>query len=345
MRDNDEWLVANIDQIGKRAESYSFSAPSDDEFQILEDSVQRFGVMRPLVCLAETGELVLVSGYKRLIILEEAGVQNIPLRILPRMDVYRLWDFLLEEHLGSRAMNPVELGRYCLLRENASGESQDQISKNVLPRLGLSPKASILDDAKWIAALPCRLKQPFADGRLPLQGVRVLKTAPREDALAVLALLLGAKAGVNKFVEIIRWIFECAWRENLTAGQLIEKEKLENLCMDSEALRSRLKILRYPRLSDLEAAFAVDIRAVKLPKNVNLSHPKGFEGGRLTCTASFSDLNKLEQILFAMLEGLKDGRFRNLSKYLADGSPDALSDDLSSCRPASTPSLRKSASR
>lgn len=279
----------------------------------------RFGALRPVACLDKAGSLTVISGARRLDILTASGASKVPVRILPETPPCLLWDFLLEEHLISRAMNPVELGLYCKLRAKGAAESADEIAKTVLPSLGLSSKASMLDDAKWIAELPAPLQQPFIDGRLPLQGVRVLRSASRQDALAVLELLAGARAGVNKFVEIARLIFECAWRENKSVEEWLGKGGLPEASGNIDKLRNILKSLRYPILHKLEAGFSADSRAVKLPKNVRLSHPKGFEGGRLDCSVSFSNLDQFKQTLQTLLQALDGGRLQCLSKYLSAG--------------------------
>ncbi|MBE0618116.1 MAG: hypothetical protein IH608_09355 [Proteobacteria bacterium] len=73
---------------------------------------------------------------------------------------------------------------------------------------------------------------------------------------------------------------------------------------------------RYPRLTSWEEAFGEDVRGAVLPPQVHLSHPPGFEGGRLTCAISFSALDELEGRLQDLLRLVRDRRLAPLARYL-----------------------------
>ncbi|MHB8764788.1 MAG: ParB/RepB/Spo0J family partition protein, partial [Deferrisomatales bacterium] len=190
------WRVLRPGDLDRDPGRYCFSWPGPTGAAALAASLGRFGLLRPLLARAGAGRPLLVGGHRRLAALVTLGVAEVPVRVVAGGDGPELWDLLLEEHLDGRPLNPVELGLYALRRGEATGEAPEELAGRVLPRLGLPPRAAALEDPRWIAGLPERHRDAFAEGALPAQGVRVLAQAARDDALAALDLLAPFRLGV-----------------------------------------------------------------------------------------------------------------------------------------------------
>jgi len=304
----------NLAELGVAPERYGFSWPGNEA--VLGESLARHGQLRPLLVL-DGRPSVLVAGHRRAALLGTLGHFGAWARVLaPVSDPKELWDLLLDDHLAARALNPVEVGLYLRRRLSDTGETVDGLPEGLYSRLGLPARPAALEDFLWVADLPARHRDDFALGRLPIQGARVLARAPREDALAFLDLVAGGTAGVNKFSELARWVLECAWGQGRSVAQWIEGEALRALQGRPEVLRPEVRRRRYPKLSAWEETFRTDVRDAGLPPGVQLSHPPGFEGGRLTCTVSFTDPGELEGRLQALLDLLREGRLDRFSRYL-----------------------------
>lgn len=310
-----EWRRLNPAELGAFPDRYSFSWPGSDA--PLEASLARHGQLRPLLAF-EGPAPVLVAGHRRASVLRDLGRSSAWVRVLaPPSDRGGLWDLLLEDHLTARALNPVELGLYLRRRLVDTGETPETLPESLYRRLGLPSRPAALEDFLWVADLPARHRDGFALGRLPVQGVRVLSRAPREDALAFLDLVAGGTVGVNKFSELGRWVLECAWAQGRSVAQWVEAEGLAALAGRPELLRPEVRRRRYPELTSWEEGFREEVRGAGLPAQAHLSHPPGFEGGRLTCTVSFAGLDELGTGLQGLLELLRAGRLDNLTRYLA----------------------------
>lgn len=319
-----DWRRVSLGELVLAPERYAFSWPGDSDAP-LRESLARFGQLRPLL-VRDGPEPVLVAGHRRAAALEALGAESAWARVLPFSfgepvtDPPELWDLLLEEHLAARPLNPVELGLYVRRRTAGTGESFAGLPPELFRRLGLPPRPAALEDSLWVSELPPAHRDAFALGRLPLPGVRVLRRAPREDALALLGLLgpssAGTAVGVNKLSELARWALECAWGEGLALAAWAEREGLHTLEGEPERLRAEVRRRRYPELTGWEADFREDARGLGLPPQVRVSHAPGFEGGRLTCSLSFSSLEELGSALAALEEALRSGRLDRLGRYL-----------------------------
>lgn len=318
------WRGVSLGDLVPAPERYAFSWPGEGD-ALLRESLGRFGQLRPLLVLEGPEPVpVLAAGHRRATLLRALGEEAAWARVLPfsfgepGKDSPELWDLLLEDHLTARPLNPVELGLYVRRRTAGTGEDPAALPPELLRRLGLPQRPGALDDYLWVADLPPRHRDAFALGRLPLPGVRVLLRAPREDALALLDLVgpLPGGVGVNKLSELARWALECAWGEGLALAAWAEREGLGAWAGEPERLRAEVRRRRYPELTAWEADFREDARGLDLPPEARVSHAPGFEGGRLTCTVSFSSLGELGRALTALEECLGSGRLDRLGRYL-----------------------------
>jgi hypothetical protein len=310
------WKVIDRSELAAAPEAYSFSWPGPEAAEALTRSVERFGLLHPLLAISEGGRLTVVSGWRRLAALAKLGTRSTPVGLLEPRSPQHLWDALLEDRLLSGPLNPVELGLYARKRMEATGEDLPGVAAAVGVRPGLPEKAGSWEDHLWVAGLPDRHRAGFAEGRFPAQGVRVLSRAPREDALAVLELLGGARVGVNKFAELARWLLECAWREGLPVVAWAEREGLGGGAGDPEALRREARRRRFPTVTVWEESFPRDCSRARLPAEARLSHASGFEGGRLTCSLAFSSLGQLRALAAEVVAAVDEGRLDPLSRYL-----------------------------
>jgi hypothetical protein len=203
----------------------------------------------------------------------------------------------------------------------------------VFKRLGLTARAQAGAEPLWIADLPPAQRQRFAEEELPSKGLKTLTTAPREDALAVLELTEGLKLGRNKFMELARWVLECAWRDGGRVGEWLagleqtpEFAALAALArsgskplaeLSGEELRKLVWQLRYPTLSQWGDEFESIRRRLELGKNTTLAHSPGFEGGKLRLSINFGSLDELRAELARVGEKAEKGELLPLKKFLS----------------------------
>ncbi len=309
------WKNLSLEELHADPERYSFSWPSPEARRETRRSVARYGLLRPPLAGLLDARVRVVAGNRRGEILKDLGVGEVAVGLVAE-EGPALWDLLLEDQLLGGPLNPVEVGQYLEKRLRDTGETVEKIADTVFPRLGLAPRPAAAEDPRWIAGLPDEHKEAFARGAIPLQGVRLLRRAPREDALAVLELASGQVLGVNKFTEFARWCLEAGWASGQGVREWAERTEIREAIGSGTDLREVVRRLRYPRITRWEEEFTRDVRRARLPSEARIGHARGFEGGSLMCTVSFPGLGQLEETLRELLRALEEGRLGRLERYL-----------------------------
>ncbi len=312
------WRTVHPRDVTDASETFSFSWPTAEDQQGLRRSLGRHGVLRPLLCVASKGsELRLVSGGRRLAWAGTVGLAAVPVAVLEDCGPGELWGRLLAEAHDHRSLNPVEVGLYLRRRQAHTGETLEDLEAEVLPALGLSPRAVAAEDVLWVSGLPPEHRHGFADGSRPLHAARLLRSASQEDSLAVLAVTNGLVGGINKFTDLVRILLECAWRDGVPVAEWLATQELNSTTAGLEGLREQVRHRRYPHLSRWEEAFPVAVAGAGLPSGVGIHPPRGFEGGRYQCRVMFSTLDELRQHIATTLERLDGGRLVQLQEFLS----------------------------
>ena len=312
--------VGEIEQVLRSALAlggarYSFTLKGPEERNSLNDSLQRQGQLTPLLVVEDEGVLTVAAGSGRLAALTFGGVENIWVRRFLGSRI-ELWDRLLEEQLTGGPLNTGEVALYIKKRLADTGEDVKEFPLELLERLGLPPRHSALDDPLWIGSLEPPELFRYALGELPAKITRILMKAKRDDALAILRATRGMRLGANKIAEVVKCALECAWRDGISVSELLDSEELRAFEGDGEGFRAALRKLRYPTVTSWDEHFSEDVRALKLPDGVTVSHSPGFEGGRLRLTFAFSSFEGLGGDIGEVSEMLSTGAFAGLEKYL-----------------------------
>lgn len=301
-------------------ERYSFSAPTAEQGTELVESIKRFGVLHPLICI-DNGEagLLVVAGARRLGALPKDS--EVQVRVVYPDSKEQVWELLLEEHLLAGAPNAVEVGLYLKKRMADTGESLEELAEKVFERLGLTPRAQAANESLWIADFDPEVRQRFVEDELPDSGLKILIAAPLEDVDTILKLTRGMRMGRNKFMELARWLMECAWRDGVgveeLAGALSCEAEKPLAELNAQELRQLVWRKRYPNLSGWSEEFELVRKRLGLPKQASLAHSPGFEGGKLKLGFTFGSLEELERALREVEEKLDAGELKGLEKFLS----------------------------
>lgn len=140
----------------------------------LIDSIQAHGVIEPVVAYEEEGRYHLVTGHRRVAAATEAGVDEVPVRVIPKPSDNERTEIMLIENLQREDLNPVdEAMGYQRLKD--MGISAKQIAKRVGRSTGLlSMRLGLLE-------LPDDVLREIRVGRISLQDANNLREVFRED--------------------------------------------------------------------------------------------------------------------------------------------------------------------
>lgn len=155
--------------------------PADDNVRTnlgdltdLIDSIQSHGVIEPVVAYEENGSYHLVTGHRRVEAAKQAGIDEVPVRVIPKPTDNERTEIMLIENLQREDLNPVDEARgYARLKD--MGISAKQIAKRVGRSTGLlSMRLGLLE-------LPDDVLNEIRNGRISLQDANNLREVFRED--------------------------------------------------------------------------------------------------------------------------------------------------------------------
>ena len=107
-----------------------------DYFKLMElsASFKKEGILQPLVVIKQEDGYMIVAGERRLRAAKMAGLEKVPVRILPPMDDSRLLRLALIENLQREDLNPIEaaLAYKQLLEKHNLSQAQlsDELGKS-----------------------------------------------------------------------------------------------------------------------------------------------------------------------------------------------------------------------
>jgi hypothetical protein len=115
------------------------------------------------------------------------------------------------------------------------------------------------------------------------------------DRAALAELVLALKIGENHLRDLMDWLDEIALRRKVvgdiaTDPRLGRGDKLKRV-------KEQLRRWRFPRLAETEDAIRAKIQSLKLQTGINLSVPRGLEGGRLQVNFSAVSHAELKQLM------------------------------------------------
>ena len=293
-----DWVA--LDRID--SENFFYRISTTEDKKPIVGSVERLGLISPVV-LKETGDrLVIVSGFRRIEACRQLHWKEIPCRILsdatPKPSCVEL---AIMDNLAQRPLNLVEQARclHLLTAVNIGSEVSEELSQF----LGISQNESYAAKLKRVLSVPENIQSGIVLGQLSLPIVLLLSELPREDALVVASLYKKLPMGLNKQREILLYLKDISARDGISIKRLLDEESLKNVLdkddidgnVKSRHLRTYLRKTRFPRLVKVEEDFHESVRAMDLGAAIQVRPPPQFEGCNYTMTIQFDSLAALKQ--------------------------------------------------
>jgi hypothetical protein len=152
-----------------------------------------------------------------------------------------------------------------------------------------------------------QIRELAAARRLPQSHVaRWLRIdAPSRAALLEVARSLRLRTG--QIVTAIEMLEEIAVREQLTVAAILERPELRRIANGSGSAPSRasawlesIRVLRYPRLKQMQALLRSEVSALKLPRGISIDLPKDLGSDEVTVSMRVRSGAELAQLLGAL---------------------------------------------
>ncbi len=152
----------------------------EKELQELAESIREHGVLQPLLVRKDGKGYQIIAGERRYQASKLAEITEVPV-IVKDVDETEVLALALVENLQRSDLNPIEEARGYKQLIDASGMTQDALSKAV------SKSRSAITNALRLLDLPDPVQQMLFEGKLTAGHARAILAVPYEDARIKLA--------------------------------------------------------------------------------------------------------------------------------------------------------------
>jgi ParB family chromosome partitioning protein len=169
-----------------------------EEISSLSESIKSHGVLQPLVVRVVGEDYQLVAGERRLRAAQEAGVSEVPVRIVDFND-QEVLEAALIENIQRSDLNPIEKAHGFKDHLNRFGMTQEQLAQRLgLDRTSISNLVNLLE-------LPDEVQEAVRVGQITLGHAKVLKgLTDRERQLALCREIVANGHSVRTLEGLVR---------------------------------------------------------------------------------------------------------------------------------------------
>lgn len=307
-------VMVSLSEVPETPGPYAMSFGFD--LEAMAASIDRVGVLnRPVVERDGEGKIQVVTGYRRLMALKALQRKEALCRDLSasRLPFQQKLLMALHDNLPTREFNDVEKGM-ALERLLQCIPGRD-VTSLYMPLLGLPGHEPLLETYLQIRRLETELKLALSRKQVSLHTVRQLLDMDEDSRSVISGWFLKIRFNVNYQRDFIEYLDDISHREGLSIRQVLSDDSLSVLLHDEKqnqpqrikAVMDELRRRRFPALTRAERTFRNRVRALKLPPDVRIEHPPGFESPGYRAEVQFSDGETLRKRLLetAALQGLE----------------------------------------
>lgn len=306
----------------------TFSVNFRPNLQGLRSSIEKVGLIQPVLLKRRSGDYQIVCGFRRLGILRELGWSQVPAIVLEeeREDLW-LFEISIQENLTTRGFNPIEKAIIVDKLIHRFRIEPSRVIQTYLPLLSLEPNEKILNTYLSLARMEKEVKEYILKEEVSRTNIRKLSTFSEEDRKALIPFLSSLRLGENSLREILNLLDEIARRDRITIGEIVRRSELQAILsreeltpsQKTERVKKILLELRYPRLTELERSFEERQKGLNLPPNISLFHSPFFEGREWRIELRFETLEQYRRALSFLSQLAEERRFEELIKEGFEG--------------------------
>jgi len=292
----------------------AYRITTGDDITSLAVSIETAGLINPPILMPSGSESrIIVCGFRRILACRSLNWKVVTARLLPP-DTPPLACVLaaIADNCFQRELNLVETARAVKLLANILPDDDAVVA--MARKAGLPVASPLLAKIRSLTQLPSEFQKGLIDGTLSLPMARRLQRLNMEDAAEAFGLFREIRAGLNIQREILDNAQESALREGVRLADILRSDALMQIrtsgdhdrSFKTSRIRKLLRERRYPALSAAEERFTTHIKALDLPRDMQLGPPTGFEGPDYKLSLNFSSRAQLRdqnEAINRMLKG------------------------------------------
>jgi hypothetical protein len=283
-----------------------FRFSSEKDIFQLRESVLKDGIRTPVQVIPHKGKYRLVSGFKRLSIVRQAGISQIPAEVLEESDLPDQFLSVVSEQLTTRPLTPVEKARVIGIFESL-GLTTEELIHDILPILEIPSRAELFSLMKEIREYPIPIQMYIELYHVSLKNIRMFSGF--SDGELRIAACIGHSLQLTPFdlSEILKLFKDIGGRESLSLDVVYKNMDFESVLMSNKTRNEKIQIIksalqerRYPSLTTYRKSLGALERLISLPDFVQLTWDKDLEKPGVVLRAtlkSFQDFQRLLEIL------------------------------------------------
>lgn len=168
-----------------------------DALAELVESIKQHGVLQPLLVRPYGGQYQLIAGERRLLAAKQAGLEEIPCRVL-ELDDRRVCEAAIEENLKRKDLNVLEKAQAFQDYLTRFGTSIEDLAKQ------LSMNRSTVSNYLRLLELPEFVKKALVEDRITNGHARAILTLDEANQIALCKRIESESLSVRKTEEAVR---------------------------------------------------------------------------------------------------------------------------------------------
>lgn len=288
----------------------TFSVNYLPDLQKLRSSIEKVGLIQPVILRKKSGGYQIVCGFRRISIMKELGKSEIESKVFEEkeMDEFQFFSLSLHENLTTRGFNTVEKAIALDKLIHRFQINPYILLQTFLPLFLLEPNEKILNTFLSLAQMEEETKAYVLREEVSRSNIRKFATLDPDDRIAILSLISPLKLGENRLREILTLLEEISRRNQNRVREIVQRPEIQAVLSQKELTPSQktervkkiLVDLRYPKMHQLEEEFEKKKKGLNLPSSVTLHHQPFFEGRGLRVQFQFETMEEYQAVLSAL---------------------------------------------
>lgn len=200
----------------------------DEALKELSLSIQRHGLLQPIIVVKKDGEYMLIAGERRLRATKLANIESIK-AIVADFESQNLRELALIENIQREDLNPIELA-------NSYKEliSEHKITQEELSKIIHKSRAQITNTMRLLQLNP-KTQQLISEGKISQGHAKIVVGLDKKDEETIIDTILGQKLSVREAENLVKKIKQSELGE--------KKAPISNTKLDMNSIKVALKKL------------------------------------------------------------------------------------------------------
>ena len=277
------------------ASPFQFTYPTAPPSSLVS-SIQKVGILTPLLCVETEGGPQILDGYRRLRVARDLHFQEIPVALLPPLSPQNLLATYLQAQAAARPLNPFEIagvvengpGRFHLPPEEIVRILSSELSGHVPPHL--------FPSLPRILSLPEEIRQQGAARNYSASSLVKISDLYTPGLFEAAARLLKTfSLSENQLLALLEWIDDITRRDGFSPVELLNQDPIPFLLshprMPTAKKRDAILKAIHEKRFPTHARFTRDFRELQQKitsvGDLKLVPPKDFMGERMELRIGF----------------------------------------------------------